>query len=577
MTDIQPEQAIPNKKPSMARTFGIVAVLTVLSKFAGLARDIMVARAYGTGVISDAYNYAYMFTGNILILLGGLGGPFHACTVSVVGHHKDDKDAGVLVSQVMVITILVMAAATVAVYVLGHWWLIPKFASEYKNKDGQLVPAVQEALSSSMSQQLDIMLPMIVIAGVIGVIYGVLNIFNKVAWPSISPAIASLAIIAALILFNDPHSGLPLALGTLAGAVGQLLVQLPSFFTAGFNYSLSFKPHPDLKKYLWMLFPAILGTQIGQITVYVDSGFANLTGSGSWTAIVNANRLIQLPLGVLLTAMLVPVQPRFTEHVKEERLDELKEDIRRALRVLWFLGLPLSAVLLALPGEILTVLFQRGQWTDYSTWVTSAALILLVPSIFFYLARDLVTRVFYAYHDSRSPFIVASIAIVIKYALDYLLVIVVAPLLAPVVYQHMSAQLPFEAHGQAVETAKQATAFAICGVGGVSLATTLMTVFNLTFLTWLMKKKIGLLGFRQLIGPAAIMLLASALCFITAFGVYRGIEQLLPTRTHLLILLNLAIASSVGMVVYLGVCLVGKLEEPRTVARRMPLIKRLVR
>jgi putative peptidoglycan lipid II flippase len=575
VTDIQPEQSIPNRKPSMAKTFGIVAVLTVLSKFAGLARDIMVARAYGTGVISDAYNYAYMFTGNILILLGGLGGPFHACTVSVVGHHKDDKDAGVLVTQVMAITILVMAAATVAVYLIGHLWLVPKFAAEYKNKDGQLVPAVQQALATSTLQQLDIMLPMIVIAGVIGVIYGVLNIFNKVAWPSISPAIASLAIIIALVLFNDPHSGIPLAIGTLAGAVGQLLVQLPAFFTSGFNYSLTFKPHPDLKKYLWMLFPAILGTQIGQITVYVDSGFANMTGSGSWTAIVNANRLIQLPLGVLLTAMLVPVQPRFTEHVKEERLDELKDDIRRALRVLWFLGLPLSAVLLALPGEIHTVLFQRGEWTDYSTWVTAAALILLVPSIFFYLARDLVTRVFYAYHDSRSPFIVASIAILIKYALDYALVVIVAPMLAPSLYQYMGAQLPFEAHGQTIETARQATALAICGVAGVSLATTLMTLINLAFLTALMRKKIGLLGFRKLVGPATIMVSASALCFITTFGAYRGIEHLLPAN-HICMLINIAMSSAVGMLVYVGICLAGKLDEPRTVARRLPFVKRLV-
>jgi putative peptidoglycan lipid II flippase len=554
----------------MAKTFGIVAVLTVLSKFAGLARDVIVGARYGTGVISDAYQSAYMLTGNFLILLGGLGGPFHTSTVAVVGHKKDDEDAGALVAQVLVITILLMAALSVVTYLLGHFFFVPLWTATYTGA-GVESAELKRAFADSTIQQLDIMLPMIVIAGIIGVVYGVLNIFNKVACPSISPAIASIAIIVALFLFNDPSSGLPLAIGTLVGAVGQLIVQLPAFFTTGFKYSLPFKPHPELKKYLMMLLPSIVATEIGQIVTYVDNSFANSTGAGSWTAIVNANRLVQLPLGVLLTAMLVPVLPRFTEQVKDNRLDDLTDDLRRALRVLWFLGLPLSAIMLALPGEIITVLFQRGQWTEYSTMITAAALIPLCPYIFFYLARDLITRVFYAFRDATTPFRVAIVTILVKTFLDYTFVIILAPRIAPSIQAHLGLWLPTSAN----TSWSLAQAQQICGIAGISVATWIVTIVNLALLTWLARKRVGLLGFRLLISPVAVMLVASALCFGATLGAYRFSEHYLPA-SNLRIFTGVAIASVAGLLVYLLTCVAAKLEEPHTVAKRLPLIRRLV-
>lgn len=590
MTDIG--QQVSPKKPSMAKTFGIVAALTVLSKFAGLARDVVVGGRYGTGVISDAYLNATQFTGTVFILLGGLGGPFHASTVAVLEHKKDDEDAGALVGQVLAITVLLLAVATIIVYVLGHLIIVPWLASQYKNKDGIPTQAVQDALRDSTLQQLDIMLPLIVIAGVIGVVYGVLNIFNKVAWPSISPAMASIAIIVALVLFNDPHSGVPLSVGTLIGAIAQLLVQLPSFFSTGFKYSIPFKPQPELKKYCMMLGPAIVATEIGQLVTFVDMSFSNNIGSGAWTAINMSNRLIQLPLGVLITAMVVPLLPRLTKAAKEERVDDLKEDLRKSLRVIWFMGLPLSAVLLALPTEIIKMLFERGQWTDYSTWITAAALILLVPSVFFYVARDLATRVFYAYQDSQTPFKIAIAAIFIKTALDFILVMVVAPLVAPALYASMGSQLPYELHGStSAAAAQQATARSLCGVAAISLATTIMTVFNLGLLTSMMRRKIGLLGFRKLIAPVTIMLVASTVCYALTLGTFKAYEYALHTTSlshivenasklmpslRLPLLLGVGTASIVGMLGYLVVCLIAKLEEPHTVARRLPIIRRLV-
>src|SRR5271155_6143741 len=105
-------------QPSLSKTFSLVAFLSVVSKVIGLLRDIVVAAAYGTSILADAYNYAYLFTGNILILFGGLGGPFHSATVATLTPKRSDPEAGTLVSQICLFTAIALAVIGAAMYFL---------------------------------------------------------------------------------------------------------------------------------------------------------------------------------------------------------------------------------------------------------------------------------------------------------------------------------------------------------------------------------------------------------------------------------------------------------------------------
>ncbi len=148
--------------------------------------------------------------------------------------------------------------------------------------------------------QLRIMVPMIVIAGLVGIGCGISNIYDEYFWPSMAPAVASVAIILAVLGFKD-EAGLCLGVGTTIGALGQLLVQYPGIMRARPNFfklDLLSKIEPGTKEYLTMLWPAFFTTGIGQLTVYVDMFFTSRLEQGGWTAIVNANKLVQLPLGV---------------------------------------------------------------------------------------------------------------------------------------------------------------------------------------------------------------------------------------------------------------------------------------
>jgi putative peptidoglycan lipid II flippase len=519
-----------NKPPSLSKTFSLVALLSILSKVIGLIRDVVVAAAYGTSVLADAYNYAYLFTGNILILFGGLGGPFHSAIVTTLAPKRSSPDAGALVVQISFFTVLALILVGILVFIFAPQIMLV-VAGNYGNDEAARLKFFSETIL-----QLRVMSPLIFLSGLIGITYGVLNVYNRVFWPSLSPAIASIAIIIAILVSNNHDSSLPIAIGTLIGAFGQMFAQMPGMFAIGLNYRFSMNSVEGISSYVKVLWPALISTSIGQLIIYVDSFFCSNIGEGAWTAISNANRLVQLPLGVLITAMLVPILPRFTEMVANNKNEDLKIEFRRAISFLWFLALPMSAILLALPEPIIKLLFQRGAFNEQSTILVTTALIYLVPSIIFYMARDLITRVYFAFKDSKTPFYVAMLAIFLKAFLDWLFVIAI-PL----------------------------------GVAGISLATSLITVFNLILLSYLLRPKLGLMGFSNLLKPVLIMISAATVTYFSAKYGFAVMQSYFSSTSLVPLAIKIFIAATVGGVLYLVVAYIFKLDETKLLQQKLGL------
>jgi putative peptidoglycan lipid II flippase len=520
----------PAKSAGLGKVFGLVAIVTVFSKVVGLLRDIVVAQALGTSMTADAYNTAYMYTGTILVLFGGLGGPFHSSTVAILTPRKSDPNIGKLAGQLMLFTTAILTLIAAVVFLVAPI-LVPLLSNAAGHELAYRLDFWKET-----TQLLRIMTPLIILAGIVGVSYGILNVYGEILTPSLSPTIASIAIIAAVFMCPDKHSltmlGIYIAAGASIGGVGQMIAQFPSMVKLRLNWGMSSQPEPGLRQYLSMLWPASIGTSIGTLIGFIDMSFSSQLQEGAWTAISNSNRLVQLPLGVLLTAMLVPILPRFTEQVQDNRIEDLKAEFRRALSFLWFLALPIAALLMAIPGPIIQVLFQRGQFNAESTELVTAALIFLVPSIFFYVARDLITRVYYAQHDSKTPYYIAMVAILLKAILDWLLI-------------------------------------KWLGIGGITLATTLVTIFNLMALIYFLRRKIGNLGFSQLIRPVVVMLFASTACGGIGYGLYDAISSNVHFTPFWTALLSLSVASAVGLLAYGAICIIFKLDEPTMLLQRV--------
>lgn len=566
-------EASPQTRSNVTKTVGLVALLTVVSKIAGFARDVIVLQVFGTTAVADAYNYACLFTSNVLILFGGLGGPFHSATVSVLTREKDRPEAGLLMGQVVAVTAALTSFIALAFFLLAPY-LVQLVGKDYASED----PIAHATFIQQTAEQLRWMSPLVVISGLIGIVYGILNVFERIFWPSLSPLLASVAIIAGVLLFVDPHNpvALPLSIATLIGAIAQLLVQLPDLFKCKLPWKFSFKADPLLKDYLLMLGPACFGTLIGQLTVYIDSSFTGqMPGQGDWTAIMNSNRLVQLPLGILATAMLVPMLPRFAELAHKDDAQGIKHDYKKAFQLLIFLSMPLAALFVALPEPIVAVLFKRGNFNIHSVNLVGEALWWLAPSIMVYLGRDLITRVFYAYKDTRTPFMVACIAIAVKYVLDWFFI----------TKCHWS-------------------------VGGISLATSFITVLNLGLLTLFLRRRIGRLGTTSMLRPVSVMVLAGIVCGALSSAAFLGWEKTCAfafTPEHGIVRAEsaserfnfrdfrismmedppdsensravhenfisftsgLCLSAGAGMLAYLAICMAGRLDEVDMVRRKL--------
>ncbi len=448
-----------------------IAVIILLSKVAGFLRDIVVANYYGAGIVSDAYFYAYQIPALALVILGGVGGPFHSATVAVFSKlitdfkSKPDFQVKKLFNTFETFTMLMFALVSLLCF------FFPVQIMSVIINEGS-----QELLNLAASH-LKIMSPVVFIGAVMGLYYGILVTYKKFLLPNISPSMLSLGIIAVLLISKGDKTGYLLALGTTFGAILQLLIQAPAVIRLGYAFrpSFDFFKNKNFNEILELLFPAFLSSTIGQLGVYVDMFFSSGLKEGSWTAYGYANRIFQFPVGMLLTAILVPLFPLFSRLVAKKDEDGVRHYFQKGVGTLIFVGTYLMTVIFVIRTDAIRLALQRGAFDNEATLVVSEILFYITLSIIPYVFRDSATRLFYSFNDSKTPFMIAIACIVLKCVLNLILV------------------KPF-------------------GINGIGLSTTLVTLFNAVSLGILLRKKIRI-GYTRLLKNAAKILAAGALAF----------------------------------------------------------------
>ena len=399
----------------MFRIAGLVAVLTIISKILGLARDLVIAHYFGTSMEADAFNLAYLLTGNFFIILGGIGGPFYSSLIAVLPKlQSQDFNVQDFLKD------LLKKLSLISLFVAILLFLVKDFILTIFIDKGLKPEYFAQTLTN-----IDILLPLIFLAAPIGILFAALNCLKKYFAPSLAPAIVNVILIATVFLMGDGFNGLALAIGTSIGGIVSFLVQLPFAFP-GKQAGLVELGLDKLKSYktefYTLLVPALLSTSSTQIMVFIDSYFCKYLAEGSWTSVTIANRLVQMPLGVLMTAFLVPVFPKISEMVQEKRFARIREVLTKAIGVLLLISIPAVVVGMLFPKQIISIIFERGAFNAESTLLVSEVFFYLCLSIIPYVLRDSFTRTLYCFGDSRSPLYVMLVAIVLKFILNSFLV-----------------------------------------------------------------------------------------------------------------------------------------------------------
>lgn len=439
---------------SLLKAAWIIAVVTIVSKLIGFIRDVVIANCYGASTVSDAYFYAYQLPALAIVLLGGVGGPFHSATVAVFSKiipslkEKANNEVNQLFNTFLTATFIFFTVFAVFCFVFSDQ--IMKF----------IISGTNQELITLASMHLRIMSPILVVGGIVGIYYGILISYREFLLPNISPILMSVVIIAMITLIKHDNTGAVLAWATTIGAMCQFVYQLPKIRQLGFRLKPNFDfTNIHFKQICELLFPAILSSTIGQIYIYVDMFFASALHPGAWTAIGYANRVFQFPVGILVTAFLVPLFPIFSKLVGQHDFESIKRYFNKGVGVLFFVSFPIIIGIWVLGYDGIKLIFQRGAFDENATFMVTQALWYLAFSIIPYVFRDSITRVYYSFNDSATPFLTALFSIILKFFLNWLLV------------------------------SKLAIGD---GVGGITLSTSLVTLFNATILGLMISKKIKL-------------------------------------------------------------------------------------
>lgn len=556
-------QAPPSAKRSLLNIATIVAVATLLSKIFGLLRQVAIAAAFGNGAAYGAYNFAYVIPGFLLILLGGINGPFHSAIVSVLAKRDRQQIAPIIDSITTIVTgilLLVSIALVIFAEPLMHLVAPGLFTPEAELLAKGISPEAIQNLKLTKDiaiQQFQIMSPMAVLAGLVGIGFGALNAADAYWLPSVSPIFSSLTVLIGigglfwtmgskiLLPENAMLGGAVLAWSTLAGAVLQWLVQLPAQFKSGmggFRLRFDFQ-RPEVREVMKIMIPATFSSGMLQINVWTDLFFASFipNAAAAVSAMGYAGLLVQTPLGILSNVILVPLFPVLSKLTAPENWDELKQRIRQGLMLTALTMLPLSGLMVALARPISQVVYERFAFTSEDSQLTAAVLMAYAVGMFVYLGRDVLVRVFYALGDGDTPFKISIVNIFLNGLFDYLLV------------QRF-------------------------GAPGIVLATVSVNVLSMIAMIYFLDQRLNGMPLRSWSLTIFGLVIASTIAGGASWAVYhflsQSFDQLNAIARFWSAVGGLAIASGVGLVIFVAIALQMRIPEINTLTAQ---IKRRLR
>ena len=289
----------------------------------------------------------------------------------------------------------------------------------------------------------------------------------------------------------------------------------------------------NFKEIMELLFPAILSSTVGQIHIYVDMFFTSSISEGAWTAIGYANRVFQFPVGILVTAFLVPLFPIFARLVADNDLEGIKTYFNKGVGVLFFAAIPIIIGILTVGMDSVRLIFERGAFDTNATFMVTEALWFLSVSILPYVFRDSITRVYYSFNDSKTPFIVAFSSIVLKYLLN---VIFISKL-------HM-------------------------GIGGITLSTSLVTMFNACVLGALIYKKVRM-DYKGLFTNLLKMGIAGGITLGICYFAAASFDKFVHIQKTIFEIIKIASIGGICLVVYTALNLIFKMEYAQELSSRL--------
>ncbi|MEA1963011.1 MAG: murein biosynthesis integral membrane protein MurJ [Patescibacteria group bacterium] len=514
----------------------LVALSSLVSRFLGVFRDRILAGEFGAGDVLDVYYAAFRIPDLIfnLLVLGALSAGFIPILSCLIGKssslecfslkRKSNKDAWEFVSNVLNILGLVLI-------ILSGVGII--FAPEIMKF---ITPGFFGEKQKAVVELTRIMFLSPIFLGISSVLGGILQSFKRFFLYSLSPIFYNIGIIIGALYFAPAFGINGLAWGVVLGAFMHMSLQIPMVFKLGFRYRLiiDFK-NKNLIKTAVMTIPRVLSLAVSQVNLLVITIIASTLASGSLAIFNFANNLQFLPISVFGISFAVAAFPTLSIVAFDRK--KLIFNFSNTFRQILFFVVPATVLLLTLRAQIIRVVLGTGSFDWNDTILTIDTLGFFAISIFAQASIPLFVRMFYARHNSKTPFIVGMISALINVGLSF----------------YFSGKL---------------------GVPGLALAFSISSIINFMLLWMVLRFDIGDMDeFHIFISSLKFSLAAVAAGIAVQGGKYL-MADFFGTDTFLRVLSQGLFAGIAGIGVYVAFCSLLKSEELfsfwNSIKRRLP-------
>ena len=375
----------------------------VLGQLAGLARSMLVTSTFGASRELDAFFYANRVSETLFLLVAGgaLGSAFIPTFTGLLA--KGERAAAwrlaSAIANAVTLTLSLLALLT-AVFApqIVRYLLAPGFAND---------PALL-ALTVSL---LRIQLAASVLFGLGGLVVGILNAHQVFFIPALTPAMYQFGIIFGALALA-PRMGIRgLAWGVVVGAAFYLLLQLPSLLSQRGTYQPTLGlDNPDARQVVLLMAPRLLGVAVVQLNFWVNGWIASTMSEGSMASLSIGFSLMLMAQAAIAQSVAIAAMPTFSAQHALGKLDEMRSSLAASLRGVMLAALPASLGLIALREPLVRLLYQRREFDETDVQMVAWALLWYAAGLVGHSLMEVLTRAFYAQHDTKTPVLIGAAA-----------------------------------------------------------------------------------------------------------------------------------------------------------------------
>jgi putative peptidoglycan lipid II flippase len=413
------------KSPSMFRGLLSFSSMTMISRVLGLVRDMSINAAFGANGATDAFWVAFRIPNFMRRLFAE--GSFSTAFVPVFtevkerGSHADLKNLMSRVSGTLGGVLLVITALGII--------FAPQVTTLFSPG------AIDEPRKFELTVELlRLTFPFLLFVSLTALSGGALNSFHRFGLPALTPVILNLCMIAGALWLSKRLQTPILAMGwaIMVAGVLQLLFQLPALR----GLDLLTLPrwgwsHPDVRKIMRLMVPTLFGSSVAQINLLFDTVIASylIVGSQSWLS--QADRFLELPLGVFGVALGTVILPSLSRHHVTTDKAGFSRALDWGLRITLLIAVPAMFGLMLLAEPLVATLFQHGHWTAHDTDMATLSITALSFGLPAFALVKVLLPAFYARQDTRTPVRAGVASMLTNMLLNVLFLVLLFELWAP--------------------------------------------------------------------------------------------------------------------------------------------------